>query len=123
MLSSCCPLTQQRLKGLSCYFFIACLFQGLTLIMLKSNVCSKGFFEAYFVGVPDINAVVQDVSCGIDRGAKLAISATVLYFMCMCQVPAAVAPTPVGYERGGGGDDDVEAEGGAAEAEGGAAAE
>ena len=40
-LASCCPLSQERLKGLSCYFFIATLFQGLTLLIFKSDICSK----------------------------------------------------------------------------------
>lgn len=46
-LASCCPLSQQRLKGLSCYFFIATLFQGLTLIIFRSNVC-KMYVEFAF---------------------------------------------------------------------------
>jgi len=38
-LATCCPLTQSRLKGLSCHFFIATLFQGLTLLIFKSDIC------------------------------------------------------------------------------------
>ena len=40
-LASCCPLSQQRLNGLSCFFSIATLFQGLTLLVFKSDICSK----------------------------------------------------------------------------------
>ena len=40
-LASCCPVSQARLKGLSCHFFIATLFQGLTLLIFKSDICSK----------------------------------------------------------------------------------
>jgi hypothetical protein len=47
-LASCCPMSQSRLKGLSCNYFIATLFQGLTLLIFQSNVCSKGFYDAYF---------------------------------------------------------------------------
>jgi len=41
LLASCCPLSQQRLKGLSCYYFLATLFQGLTLLIFKSNICQE----------------------------------------------------------------------------------
>ena len=39
LMAACCPLTQSRLKGLSCHFFIATLFQGLTLLIFKSDIC------------------------------------------------------------------------------------
>lgn len=102
MLSSCCPLTQQRLKGLSCYFFLATLFQGLTFLLWKSSACSVGFFSAYFPRESenfqeDVSNVVTGVTCGLAIGSKLAVSATVCYFMCMCLIPGAVAPGPVGY--------------------------
>lgn len=41
VMSSCCPLSQQRLKGLSCYFTLATLFTGLSLLIFKSSACSK----------------------------------------------------------------------------------
>ena len=44
MLGSCCKLDQAKLKGLACYFFLATLFQGLSLLIFRSNVCSPGFF-------------------------------------------------------------------------------
>ena len=38
-MASCCPLAQQRLNGMSIYFLIASLFQGLTLLLFRSDVC------------------------------------------------------------------------------------
>lgn len=44
-----------------------CLFTGLTLLMLRSSACSV--------------ASLENESCGLGVGAKLAISATVLFFV------------------------------------------
>ena len=109
MFSSCCPMSQQRLKGLSIYFFIATLFQGLSLLMFKSSACEPGFFSVYFPDA-DVSSVVADVSCSLGTGANMAVAATVLYFVCMCLIPGAVAPSPIGYSRAAAGD----VEGGAA---------
>lgn len=38
ILASCCKLDQGKLNGLSCYFFLATLFQGLSLLIFRSNV-------------------------------------------------------------------------------------
>ena len=100
-LSSCCPLRQDRIKGLSVYFFFATFFQGMTLLILKSDVCKAGFFRDYLLGsdqaMENLDKVIGDVSCSLDRGSKLAISATVFYFLAMGQTPTAVAPMPIGY--------------------------
>ena len=55
----------------------------------------RGFFESYFVNVPGAIDLVESVSCSLDRGSKLAISATVLYFFCMNLIPGALVPEPV----------------------------
>jgi hypothetical protein len=97
MLASCCRLDQARLKGLSCYFFLATLFQGLSLLIFRSNVCQAGFFSAYFIN-PSAGATttstnldfVESVTCGLSTGSKLAIAATVLWFVCNSMVPASV---------------------------------
>ena len=105
-LASCCPMSQSRLKGLSCNYFIATLFQGLTLLIFQSNVCSKGFYDAYFQGTDDSSAtIVENVTCGLDTGSKLAITATVFYFWCMFAVHGAIVPKPIGMR---GGDEDPE---------------
>ena len=100
MLASCCKLDQARMKGLSCYFFLATLFQGLSLLLFRSNVCDAGFFSVYF-GVPETTTpdFIQSVTCGLSTGSKLAIAATVLYFVCNSCIPAAIVPDPLMYQR------------------------
>jgi hypothetical protein len=95
MLASCCNLNQARLNGLSCYFFLATLFQGLSLLIFRSNVCQAGFFAPYFTnpatGTTTVNVdFVESVSCGLSTGSKLAIAATVLWFVCNSMLPASV---------------------------------
>jgi hypothetical protein len=103
MFTSCCPISQRRLKALSFYFFLATLFQGLTFLIMKSNVCSKGFFSAYLMTNGTLPAnfddVIVDVSCSLDTGSKLSLSATVFYFLCNCLIPAAIAPKPIMYNQ------------------------
>jgi len=99
-LSGCCPLSRARLKGMSCYYFFAFFFQGLTFIIFKSDVCQKGFFDDYFANDPDQQPppddLVTSVSCGLATGSKMAIAATVFYFWCMTLIPKAIPPSPVG---------------------------
>lgn len=110
MLASCCKLDQAKLRGMSCYFFLATLFQGLSLLLFRSNVCQAGFFTSYFVDPTGNGATtapgesasfVQSVTCGLSTGSNLAIAATVLWFVCNTIVPAAVVPDP--FWSGGGG--------------------
>jgi hypothetical protein len=138
-MASCCPLSQERLKGMSIYFFLASFFQGMTLLLFKSDVCKmyvintmlylkrssniyaycevctqhisrcidfffypRGFFQDYFIGTDvdeNIDEVVADVECSLDRGARLAIVACVFYFLSMNQIPTVIAPMPIGYRR------------------------
>lgn len=63
----------------------------------------RGFFEAYFQGSSNVTdklyTVIADVECSLDRGGRLAIVATVFYFLSMNQIPTATVPAPVGYRR------------------------
>jgi putative copper export protein len=102
-LAACCPVSQSRIRALSCNFFIACLFQGFTLLIFQSNICQKGFFAVYFPGA-DLSAV-KSVSCSLDTGSNLAVSATVFYFLCMFVVQKALVPKPI--RVGGSWDDDL----------------
>ena len=70
---------------------VATIFQGLSLIMFNSNVCTEGFFKSYFVSpgqqnnqtfIDEYNSVLEGVSCTLSFGSKMAISATVLWFIC-----------------------------------------
>jgi hypothetical protein len=103
--ASCCPLDPAKMAGLSCYFFIAMLFQGLSLLIFQSNICDAGFFASYFQAYPEVQALINEaeVTCGLARGGKLAVAATVLYFWCMLTAPGAFPPTPIGgnpFEQG-----------------------
>lgn len=99
--SACCRIDQKRLKGIACYFWVACFFQGMSLLMFSSNVCDKGFFASYFIPPSQMNnqtlldeysSVVNDIECTLSLGSKMAISATVLYFICSLMVPFSVVP-------------------------------
>lgn len=62
IFSSCCPIDNQRLKGLSVYFTLAYICQAFTFLMFASNVCGMGFFIQYY---PDLetDGAVEDVTC------------------------------------------------------------
>jgi hypothetical protein len=98
------------LKGLSCYFFLACLFQGLSLLIFRSNICDAGFFSVYFdnpnTNVTPDTSVIQSVSCGLSTGSSLAVAATVLYFVCNAIIPSVVVPGPMSMPSYGGDDND-----------------
>lgn len=105
--ASCCPLDPGRMACLSIYFFMATLFQGLSLLIFRSSACDKGFFDVYLESYPfDSDDVVESVTCSLSTGSKLAVAAICLYFYCMCLVPKAVPPQPVGgnvfVQQGGG---------------------
>ena len=62
---------------------------------------------------------MESVSCSLGKGSKLAISATVLWFVCSNMLPAAVVPDPLwrgpeqelpGVAQVSAGDDDKPAE-------------
>lgn len=97
MFACCCKLDQSKMTGLACYFFLAMLFQSLGLLFLQSSACDVGFYTDLFPadsGV-DPSSVIASVWCEISTGAKLCISATVLYFFCHGLVGIAVAPDPL----------------------------
>jgi hypothetical protein len=102
-IAICCPIEQGRLKLLAFCFFLATLFQGLTLLIFASNVCKEGFFASYFPSLngqnPVLSNIVKSVSCSLDTGSELAVSATVLYFVCILLVLKAVAPKPIGMSE------------------------
>lgn len=56
-----------------------------------------------------MDKVIADVECSLDRGARLAIVATVFYFLSMNQIPTAVVPPPLGYRRAATTDDEAAA--------------
>lgn len=117
MISSCCYIDADRLKGLSFFLTMACFFQGMSLLLLKSDICEAGFFEQYFPNAPNgtFDSVVADVNCSLGRGSKLAITATVLYFLASGFAPTATPFPPIGYR---GQEQQEEGDGAAAQAAG-----
>ena len=100
MLAACCKLDQGKMNGMSCYLWLAVLFQGLSLLMLRSNVCTPGFFTVYFTepGTPAAETTpdwMEGVSCGLSTGSNCAIAATVLWFVCMQMLPLSKVPEPM----------------------------
>ena len=98
IMSNCCLLTQDRLYGFHGTFFMACLFQGLSLLIFTSNVCEKGFLLQYFPNAPsDFVSNIDSVKCVQGMGSRLAITATVFYFLSMHLIPKAIVPLPFRY--------------------------
>lgn len=98
ILASCCPFTQERVKGLTCYFSFACICQSFTFLLHGSSICDPGFFQQYFPTV-DVNNFIQEVTCTLADGGKRGVAAAVLYAVCSVLALYAVAPAPVGYGR------------------------
>jgi len=69
----------------------ACLFEGLTLLFLSSSAC-------------DSLSDVEPVTCTMDQGGKLAIAATVLWFVAgtsmACTMAAVIAQRAEDEETG-----------------------
>jgi hypothetical protein len=84
------------MQGMSCLFFIATFFQGLSFLIFASNACEESFFEPWYIqSSPDIANAIESVSCtSLGKGGKLGVTACVLYFFCMLIAPAAQPPTP-----------------------------
>ena len=89
--SCLCRIDKTRLKGVACYFWIAGFFQGISLLMFRLTECNKGFLAKYFDPPSQMDnqtlmelydSVVEDVECSLSLGSEMAISATVLYFLC-----------------------------------------
>eukprot|EP00797_Seminavis_robusta_P010406 Sro176_g077440.1 n/a (186) ;mRNA; r:62536-63093 len=97
MFSSCCPLDNARIKGLSCYFSLAYICQAFTFLIFASNVCQKGFLAQYFPNSSSFNDIVDNVTCSLGSGGSVSVSATVLYFICSLLAPMSLAPLPIGY--------------------------
>jgi hypothetical protein len=81
---------------LSFYFLTACLFQGLSLLIFKSDTCKPASFAQYFPN-ENLDEIVCSVTCSLGQGSKLAISATVFYFVANNLTPTAIAPSPSGF--------------------------
>lgn len=99
IFATCCPVSQQRIAGLSCYFSLACVCQAFTFLLYASDICEPGFFGDYFQDV-DIGSAVEGVTCSLGTGAKLSIAATVLYAVCSSLAPLSTAPAPIRFGRG-----------------------
>eukprot|EP00581_Thalassiosira_minuscula_P009426 CAMPEP_0183707732 /NCGR_PEP_ID=MMETSP0737-20130205/4225_1 /TAXON_ID=385413 /ORGANISM="Thalassiosira miniscula, Strain CCMP1093" /LENGTH=219 /DNA_ID=CAMNT_0025935461 /DNA_START=146 /DNA_END=802 /DNA_ORIENTATION=- len=60
-------------------FLMVALFQGLTLLLLNSNVCKNNLL------IQDVTTKYPDIgfpdTCSLDTGAKLSISAMVFFFV------------------------------------------
>ena len=101
IFATCCPVSQERIAGLSCYFSLACIFQSLTFLLFASEVCDLGFFGQYFPNV-DVENAIESVTCSLGTGSKLSIAAAVLYAVCSFLAPISTAPKPIrmgGYGR------------------------
>lgn len=61
-------------------YMVACLFCGLSLLLLQSEVCTDNDLSEQFKAIFP-NMSFDTAACGIATGAKCAISATVFYFL------------------------------------------
>lgn len=90
-VATCAHVKRSVLFTATTCFGIATLFQGLTLLIMRSNVCQQGFFDPFYAG-HGVSDLVDSVSCGLSTGSKMAIASTVLYFWCQCCVGGAIPP-------------------------------
>jgi len=72
--SSCVPLSKPVWMASGFLLLLACMFQGLTFMMLKSTVC-----ETTFDGT-------RDAACELMRGSKCVIAAVVFWFLSSVSV-------------------------------------
>lgn len=78
---ACCKVSMAFIKCTAPPFFLlSCIFQGLTLLLLRSSTCDLGFFNFTPNPVGE-EFEVQSVECSIGKGAKMSISATVCWFV------------------------------------------
>lgn len=73
------------------YYFAMCLFQGLTLLILRSDICyHTGYFD-YIEEVRNITGeiTVKSVDCVVEKGSIMSIVATAFWFvaavLCLVQ--------------------------------------
>lgn len=89
----CGPMDPGILRMCALFFFLCTLFEGLTLLILRSNVCNQVGFFGYLnpfwpeLPLPD----VQSVSCSLSQGSKLSIGSTVCWFFAAA-VTTAIRP-------------------------------
>mmetsp|Transcript_39979 Transcript_39979/g.73814 ORF Transcript_39979/g.73814 Transcript_39979/m.73814 type:complete len:222 (-) Transcript_39979:339-1004(-) len=88
---ACFPLGGNAVKGLGVLMWLCTLFQGLTFLVYRAPVC--GVINTDSQGRSETSA-----SCSLDIGAKLAISATVCYFVA--GVATCVVPSPPDEDSG-----------------------
>lgn len=101
IMATCCPVSQERIAGLSCYFSFACICQCFTFLIYSSNICEVGWFGQYFPQL-DVGNAIESVECSLGGGAKMSITAAVLYAVCSFLAPMSTAPQPIrmrGYGR------------------------
>lgn len=101
IMATCCPVSQERIAGLSCYFSLACICQCFTFLIYSSDICQEGWYGQYFPQL-DLDNAVESVECSLGSGAKMSITAAVLYAVCSFLAPMSTAPQPVrlgGYGR------------------------
>jgi len=96
--ATCCPVDQNRIAGVACYFTLACVCQCFTFLIFASNICDGGFFAQYYPGLK-WDEIVAGATCSLSDGGKQSVTASVLYALCSALAPLAVAPLPIGYRR------------------------
>mmetsp|Transcript_23998 Transcript_23998/g.70789 ORF Transcript_23998/g.70789 Transcript_23998/m.70789 type:complete len:240 (-) Transcript_23998:341-1060(-) len=86
---SCGYVTAKLLNMTTFFFALSTLFAGLTLLVLRSNVCTdpsffdylRHFYDIYFYeGFLVDRPTVESVSCSLSTGSTLTIVATVFWF-------------------------------------------
>jgi hypothetical protein len=81
MFLSCSALAHPTLwKAISVMLLVATLSQGLTFLFLTSNEC---YYPEFITNTPYYNSgsITMPQSCAIASGGKMALSATVMWFV------------------------------------------
>ena len=82
VFSSCGFVESAVIKMCGLIFLLCTLFSGLTLLILRSNICTEtGFFDYLFSLGNATYVEIESVNCTLSTGSNLAVTATVLWFV------------------------------------------
>lgn len=87
LISGCVAPLRQASRSESSAFLLACIFQGLSLLLLNSSLCNDnvllGELQSDAYGLGNVEMVFPD-TCSMSKGAKCAISAIVFWALAAC---------------------------------------
>jgi len=97
-LAPCLPHSPAQWKAMVPVFLIACLFQGITLLILKSSICTNNPVVQYLEQESPIVEKTLEEDCEKGTGYILNIIGVVFWFLAGISFLIIPAPTATGRE-------------------------